>query len=767
MTPLLPSGPGNRGSNGEIEQSLTYSDPSLLAEGGRPVYGSASPAPEDFGAASVKVGHLLRTYWLLLLALMVLGAAGGFTSVVLSTPWYKTRKLLEVQPSMGNLQKNNNEAENGTSERDIQTQVNILRGGSFLSRGVQRMQAESVPLTPTGRGLFAQLRQRLHPAAQDPLEVAKTATDVAMVTFDARPVTGTRLIELSCDSTSPDIAAQFLNSMAAEFVEDSSRSRMETAQKTGEWLAAQIEEARGRVQDAEQKLGDFVKASGNTFVGQDAPLDDTKLAQLKGELARIQNERIARQTRYELTQKSPPESLGEVLADPTLTGYQQQIDSLKRDKAALETVYTSKHEKVRKVDAQLAQLQKSYDAESKNIVQRIKNDYEASLRQEKLLNAAYAGQSHAVGAEAGKLAQLNALKREVDLQRQMYQTLLTQQNEVSLTSSVPVNPIRIVESAPTPATPYKPVPVLNISLGTILGVAIAAGFAFLRERMDRSIKQPGISRRLFNAPELGVIPNLAVNGHRAERNGWSLARAPRLNGATADPATALLSWQNGPAFIAESFRGTLASILRNQASGRMQKMILITSPGPAEGKTTVVQNLGIALAETGRRVLLVDADFRRPHLHRKFNLPNEWGFIDLLNEDRPLSEYSPEELGVFTGLPGLSVLPNRVTSQNVSKALYSPRLRTILETLVKRYDMVLVDAPPILSVADARIVAPLTDALILVLRCGVTDRESAMEAYQKIQEDGLALLGTVLTDYDLSGDAARRYYYDYGEPSRP
>jgi len=163
---------------------------------------------------------------------------------------------------------------------------------------------------------------------------------------------------------------------------------------------------------------------------------------------------------------------------------------------------------------------------------------------------------------------------------------------------------------------------------------------------------------------------------------------------------------------------------------------------------------------------LVDADFRRPHLHRKFSLPNDWGLIDLLCEDRPLSEYSQECLGVFTGLPGLSILPNRTSEHNVSKALYSPRLRTILETLMKHYDMVLVDAPPILSVADTRIMAPLIDALILVLRCGVTNRDSAMEAYQRIQEDGLSLLGTVLTDYDFSSNRRRQYYYDYGDPPR-
>jgi capsular exopolysaccharide synthesis family protein len=170
----------------------------------------------------------------------------------------------------------------------------------------------------------------------------------------------------------------------------------------------------------------------------------------------------------------------------------------------------------------------------------------------------------------------------------------------------------------------------------------------------------------------------------------------------------------------------------------------------------------MVLAETGRKVLLVDADFRRPHLHRKFGLSNEWGLIDLVYEDRPLSEYPAAQLETPTGIPGLSILPNRVTQNNVARALYSPRMRMILDTLAKRYDMILVDAPPLLAVADARLIAPLSDSLILVLRCGVTDRESAMEAYKCIQEDGLSLLGTVLTDYNLNANRRKQYYYDYG-----
>ncbi len=523
------------------------------------------------------------------------------------------------------------------------------------------------------------------------------------------------------------------------------------------------------MQEAEEKVRDYSQASGNLFAGQDTTLDDTKLTQLKGELARIQSERIAKQTRYELTLKNPPESLGEVLDDPALRGYQAKINALEQEKAALEIKYTPKHEKVRQLDAQLTEVRKDYQNEIVSVVSRIKNDYEASLSQERLLSKSFNSQSQRVGSESAKLAQYKALQREADTLHQVYQNLLMQQSEQGLSSSVPGKPIRIVEAAYPPDLPYKPQPMMNISFGALLGLVLAGGLAFLREKMDTSIKAPGIARQLFNTPELGVIPNLGqdANGVATWRS-YLHSKGLALNGEGENAASAMVTWQSGPSFITESFRGTLASILRNQASGKAQKIILVTSPGPAEGKTTVIQNLGIALAETGRRVLVVDADFRRPHLHRKFGLPNDWGLLDMLGEDTALGEYSMDRVALGTGFPELSLLPNGAGAgtANVTRSLYSPRLREIFEFLTKRYDMILVDTPPILHVADTRIIAPLADALILVLRCGVTNRANATEAYQRIQEDGLALLGTVLTDYDLRGDRKRQYYYDYGDSSR-
>jgi polysaccharide biosynthesis transport protein len=717
---------------------------------------------------SIHLGELIRKYWLMLLLLVLLGAVGGGASVLLTSPMYRAHLLLEVRniPIVSTVPGN---SAAGFSSEDtqinIQTQINILRSGTFLKRGAERMQAESVPLAPTGQDFLSRLRQRVRPTTQDPMESAKEGLNVALESFNARPVAQTRLIELSCDSTNPDVAAQFLNSMAAEFVQDNAQGRMQTSQRTGEWLDAQIEETKSRIDQAEARLRDFVQASGNRFAGQETTLDDTKLAQLKLDLAKAQADRIAKQTRYELTLHNPPEALAEVLSDSALRAYQQQLSSLREQKAALEVTLTPKNDKIQKINAQIAIIEKAYKDAVTNTVDVIRNDYQAAERQEMLLSAAYAGQSQAVGSETAKTFQYEALKRELETLRQMYQSLLIQKNQVGLGSSAPENPIRIVEASERPDQPYKPLPVLNVSFGCILGLVFAGGLIFIREKIDRRITSPGTTRLLLHSQELGVIPSwdhLPVSDRKLS----PVRRLPRgktitlpISGNVAEQNNCLTVWQNMSPYITESFRSTLASILK-QTEQCTPRTILVTSARPSEGKTTVVRNLGLTLAESGRKVLLVDADFRRPRLHHEFEISNELSLFDLLsaNEETWLAHQS-NGCGVVTVCPGLSVLPNRPTKDGLFRALYSARLPEMLNLLKPRYDMVLIDAPPVLDLADARVVARFSDAVILVLRSGHTDQQSAIEAHRCIHEDGLYLLGTVLTGWDPKSARKRQYYY--------
>ena len=714
---------------------------------------------------------LIRRYWLILISLVFLGGSAGFVSVVLTSPVYHAQLLLEA--TSGTDPWLRTPAQGGTfesNEVNLQTQISILKTGQFLKRGSDRLQAEAVPMRPPGKGLFSRLRERFRPANQDPVAAFQQGLAMATTTFDARPQNKTRLIELSCESTSPDVASRFLNAMATEFVQDAAQSLTANSQKTTEIFSAQIEEAKSHLQDAEERRRNFVAASGNLFAGQETgTLADLQLVQAKNKLAEVQSQRIALQTKYEISQRSAPEALPEVQNDLVLRGYRNQGDTLRQEKAALLLTLTDKNPKVQKLDVQLNEVQQAYNRRVNDIVSGIKRDYEAALQEEKHRMQDYQSKSGHVSAEADKASQYNALNREVESLRQIYQTLVAQANQQRLSSAVPVNPMRVVEWSTAPTAPYTPKPILNISFGVMLGLALTGGLVFLRERTDRSIRSPGSTRRYLRTPELGVIPNLYQDSDRPA--GLLLEDGSGQRGVSiagdAGSTNALVAWQRSPAYIAESFRGTLASILRTQGPGRTHSAILVTSAGPGEGKTTVVQHLGMALAETGRKVLLMDADFRRPHLHKRFHIQNDPSLIDLVMDEIPISDYPAERFGVATEVPGLWILPNRPTDTNVARALYSPRLRVIFSKLRERYDMVLVDAPPVLHLADTRIIAPLTDAAILVVRSGKTDRETASEAARRMQDDGIYLLGSVLTDWSSSAAFRKRhYYYDYADEDR-
>jgi polysaccharide biosynthesis transport protein len=742
----------------------------LPSSSSRDAFYPASAIPNGPETAKVEIGDLFRRYRLLLFAMVLIGSAGGIASVILVSPVYKSRVMIEVQGVNEAWLKNSFDTAStyDSNEVGIQTQIQLLKGGPFLRRVLERLQSETVPLAPVGSDIFSRLRQKVRPSTQDPMQNVRKGLEEAIDTFDARPINRTRLIELTCDSSSPEVAAQFVNTMATEFIEETLRSRMQTSQKTGEWLAGQIEETKTKLQEAEERLQEFVQVSGNLFVSQDTTLDDAKLAQLRAELSKIQADRIGKQTKYELVMKSPPEALPEILDDAGPRGYQYKLNELRREKASLEMTYTAQHPKMTKLNAQISILQSNLRNELNGVFSRIRNEYEAALRQEKSLADAYSAQSERVTAMAGKASQHNALRREVETMRQMYQSLLMQSNQTGLSNSVPVNPIHLVEPSTPPREPYKPKPILNISFGIVVGLALTGGIVFLREHMDESVRFPGLSRSLLNAPELGVIPSAAMEGRsnglfsrllRKDNNGFSLVAAPKN-------VRDVSFWNGESSVLAESFRGALASLLRD-TDAECSRTILITSSSVNEGKTMVAANLGIALVETGRKVLLIDADFRRPRLHNVFQVGNDHGTLyDLLMDKTAVDSYSAESLGFVTSIPGLAVLPNRASRQNVSRLLYSSRLPALIARLREQFDMVLIDAPPILDLADARIVARFSDGVILVLRAGMTSRARALEAYQRICDDGLKVVGTVLNDWSPSKAQMKRHYYSYADPEK-
>src|SRR5579864_3452849 len=245
-----------------------------------PASNAVVDAPERPQAADY--WRLFRKYILLVLLLTVVGGAAGFFSVALFSPVYQAQALLEVTSASPVIFKNIVGSADDASGVNIQTQIQLLRTSSFLRRVMERLQLETVPPPPVQNDVFSRLRRRLKTSTQDPLALMKEGLDMAVKTFSARPVTGTRIIEIECDSTSPDIAANFVNTLASEFIEQNAQGHAQSSQQASQWLSGQLEETRNKMQEAQQKLQEFVQGSGNLFVLQDHTLDNSKLEELQG-----------------------------------------------------------------------------------------------------------------------------------------------------------------------------------------------------------------------------------------------------------------------------------------------------------------------------------------------------------------------------------------------------------------------------------------------------------------------------------------------------
>lgn len=736
------------------ETSRSIIEPSWTAESA----GRNASAPVDAGFNPAKLLRLAKRYWLLLLVCLLMGGIGGVVSLIYSTPVYQTQLMLEVQPPLNEMwQRGNLEAAETNGGVNLQTQIRLLNTGPYVRRVLNRLQVETIPTEPTRTGTIAKLRERFHPAAKDPTERMQQGLRMAAATFQATPINGTRLIELRCESSSPEMASQFLNALAANYVGDMIKGRNTSSQRANDWLSTQLDETRKKLQDAQTRLNEFARGSGITST--ETTLDDSKLAQLKSDLARMQAERITKQTRYEQVSKTPADSLPILLNSVVLLGYQRQMGELKREKAILETTYTQNHAKVQKLDAQLTMLEAAFQKETAVALEQAKSEYEASLRQEKLLANAYNAQAGRSSAMVGSSSTYQELKRDVEMIRQSYQALMTQANQTSLSSSLPVEPIRLVEPSSPPPFPYKPNSTTNVLMGVIFGLLAAGGIVFLREFTDRSVKDRGTTQMLMMIPELGAIPSANTKPGARRLAPPVVFQQPESNALVVAAAKPVLPWDNSEvSLIAESFRQVVASLLRAR-SPRSSTVLMVTSAAPKEGKTSVASHLAITLAETGRRVVVVDGDFRRPRLHKVFSTSNEWGLIDLITDSTPVEDYPETKLFLPTAIEGLQVVPNRFTEHNLSAALHSSRLPALLSRLRRQFDTVILDAPPVLYLADARLLGLMTDGVILVVRAGVTHEKAAIEAYETLHRDGLTVVGTILNDWKMEPSEMKQYYY--------
>ena len=738
-------------------------------------------APYGYGAYPEEPERSsLLDYWRILRrrkgTLVLFGFFGALIGVLVTlpqTPVYQARTTLEIQllnDRFLNMREVSPiaQAESPTyGPTDIPTQIRIIQSETLIERVLDKLKVRNVSDLAAPAGRIPVWRRALNLPEPDPLTAHQQALGMAAGNLSVRSSEDTRIVEILCDSTDPRMAARFANTLVDEYIKDNLESRWIMAQRTGEWLTRQLDDLRIKLERSGDALQSYARSSGLVFTGEKNSLSEEKLRQLQADLGRAQASRMARQSRFEMVRTSSPEALPEVLNDGSLRAYQAKLTDLQRQLADLGTTFTSAHSGVKSLRAQVAAVESAFQRERDAILKAIRNEYEDALRQEKLLQAEYTRQAARVSEESERAIQYNILKREAETNRQLYDTMLQHVKEASIASAIKASNVRVVDPAKPPGGPYKPQPSRSGAMGVLAGLFFGVLFVIVRERFDRTIHNPDDSSLYLGISELGIIPSAGT----ARRRLYYGRKSRRLRAGDGQPGVdgeppandcvELVTLHHSASGMAESFRTTLASILFAGRDGDRPKLLVVTSPGPMEGKTAVTSNLGVALAEAGHKVLLIDGDLRKPRLHEVFGLANEMGLGDFLKDRQTRLAEAISTVVRETKLAGLWLLPAGPRTTAAANLLYSPRLPELLKAVRLDYDMVLIDTPPMLQIADARLLGRLADAVVLIIRAGKTTRDAALAARDRLSEDGIEVLGTILNDWNPDRSAGSGYYRYY------
>jgi polysaccharide biosynthesis transport protein len=747
-------------------------------------------------SASRSIGDYLQAFRerkLMLGCFLAVGFLVGLASVIPKPLTYSSETSLEIQglnENFMNLNQVDPQAAAGlysASASNILTQVEVLNSNALRQRVVERLERELIPgMPPSGSGLagvFNRIRSFVGIGPESPVDAMREAIRTAASTRQARALEGTRIVRIRCESTNPDVAAEFLNVMVAEYTEQSLESRARSSRTTNQWLDSQLQEQKQKLEEAETRLKDFVARAGVqglTQQEQGSTLAASRLAQLQQELATIQSDRIVRQSRYEVAISKGPEALPEVMGASMLPQFRATLIELERQKAQLVTRFKPAHPRVRQVQAQIDEVNQNIEVEKKQVLERLKNDLDAASRREQLLGRSFTSETGTIQGQADKILQYNLLRRDVESSRQIYNGILQQVNQSGIATAVPTQSVRVVDGAvPSFAASLRSV-YIGGGLGLMSGLLFGCVLAVMFHQAEMRFYKPGDPVSVLKLPELGVIPSSSVfeRKHRfrdlaerihlkqGARKGKSLLSDGIIE--VAPSRVELITHEQRPSMMAESFRAVLTSILF--APQHLQpRTLTITSANPQEGKSTVTSNLAISLAEMGRRVLLVDCDLRRPRQHEVFNVENTWGLSDLLAEETLIDAYPIEALARETVIPKLFLLTSGPPLQNVTSQIHSGRFRDLLERVKSEFDYVLIDTAPLMLVPDARIVGQLSDGVILVLRSGRTLQADAIHVARRLKDDGTRILGTILNSWVPQGGGKKgyeKYYRDYQRSDR-
>jgi capsular exopolysaccharide synthesis family protein len=669
--------------------------------------------------------------------------------------------------------------ESDTQQDYYQTQYKILQSRSLANRVIGLLQLDQQgefqdPDANRGWGDKAQswMREQLvrwiplpppaAPESREDLAVASPLTETFLQRLSIEPVRNSRLVKVSFDSQQPDLAARVANTLADAFIAQQLDQRVEATRYASQFLAQQLDETREKLGKAEDQLNQFLKASDILFVAADksgAPQDlvTQQLTILSEALLKARAERIAKESLVtHAASAKDPDALPAVLQSQLIAKLKEELVKLEGEHKQLGQVFKPEYPKMQQISQRIGETRRQLRGEVDRAVQAVQSDYQAAVRNERELESALTAQRMQARDMTNRMAQYNLLRRDVDTHRELYTALLGRLRETQVSAALFTSNISVVDRAEISTIPSRPRKQFNLLLASVLGLAGGVGLAFLFEYLDTNIKDAREVESLLRVPILGLVPSwTALNGRRRRE----------VSGAKAsDKPFALVAHTEMASISAEAFRGLRTNLLYSTPE-HPPKTIMATSLSPEDGKTSLVTNLAITLAQLGSGpVLLIDADMRRPDLHEVLEIEQAPGLSTYLTGQVDLDAAIKA-----TAVPNLFAIPAGRNPINPAELLASTRIRQMIETLGQRYAHIIFDTGPLFGVSDAMILAGQVQGVILVLRQGRASRDGAQRAIRNLVSVHGRLLGVILNDVDMNGHGYYGYYgyYGYGSHKDP
>ena len=560
------------------------------------------------------------------------------------------------------------------------------------------------------------------------------AIDIFMSNLTVSPIRNSRLVDIKYQLPDADMATAVVNALARSYIEQNLEYKFLASKEAGDWLGDRLGEQRKQVEAAEVKLQQYREQNDAISLQDRENIVVQKLTDLNAAVTQARTERFQKEALFQQLQalRGNPAALNTFPAILTNTFIQQQRTELARLQSQYAQVgekLGERHPDMLKLRSAIDLAQAKVDGEIGNVVQSVRNEHQSALAKENSLVAALNQQKNDALSMNRKAITYNVLERDMQSNKQIYESLMQRAKETGVSGALKTSNIRVVDPAERPRSPVSPNKQANLLLALVGGGMFAFGLTFFFEYLDSRVKSPEEIKNHLGLPFLGFLPALS---RKALAEGYPLVS----NGV--------------PPHFSEAIRGIRTNVLFSCAEAG-SRSIVVTSTGPNEGKSVVASNLAISMAQAGQRVLLIDADMRKPKVHEIMGLAQEPGLSNLLVGNTKASE------SVRTSrVPGLWVLAAGRIPPNPAELVGSKRFRDFLKSLHDHFDWVVVDSPPVMAVTDAALAAHSASGVLFVIGAEMTSRHAAKRALEQLEHAEARFVGAVLNRVDLQRNA---YYY--------